>query len=317
MISLLVLGELATALYIGSIAKTAVLTGVAYVLFPELAALSYDVFTRPNGTWAKAPLMLVVTPFLAAVAGILIEQHLSYGFMSVLLSITIALLIIKTLDSPVAPAISAGLLPVALGQGSWWYPASILFGTASLVMGLLIFRKLFARTINATADWTGSSESDVIEQPPRQYAWLPYFMVFLLIAIWLVKMTGMRFILFPPLVVIGYEMFAHSEICPWADRPIVLTIACMLMAFAGLTINLSLGSGPLAAILAVAIGAGVCRLFKLHIPPALAVGLLPFVMTNPDFRFPFAVGGGTFLLAVTFVFYRYHSGKIKVAINQE
>jgi hypothetical protein len=143
------------------------LTGVAYVLFPELAALSYDVFTRPKGTWAKAPLMLVVTPFLAAVAGILIEQHLSYGFTSVLLSIAIALLIIKTLNSPVAPAISAGLLPVVLGEGSWWYPVSILFGTASLV-----------------------------------------------ISIWLAKVTGMRFILFPPLVVIGYEMFAHSEVCP-------------------------------------------------------------------------------------------------------
>jgi hypothetical protein len=190
------------------------LTGVAYVLFPELAALSYDVFTRPKGTWAKAPLMLVVTPFLAAVAGILIEQHLSYGFTSVLLSIAIALLIIKTLNSPVAPAISAGLLPVVLGEGSWWYPVSILFGTASLVISLLIFRKLFARTVNTTADWTGSTESDVIEQPPRQYAWLPYFLVFLLIAIWLAKVTGMRFILFPPLVVIGYEMFAHSEVCP-------------------------------------------------------------------------------------------------------
>jgi CBS-domain-containing membrane protein len=91
----------------------------------------------------------------------------------------------------------------------------------------------------------------------------------------------------------------------------------MLMAFAGVTINLYMGSGPLAVILAVAIGAGVCRQFKLHIPPALAVGLMPFVMTNPDFRFPLAVGGGIFLLAVTFISYRYHSGRTKVARNLE
>jgi hypothetical protein len=317
MISLLILGELATALYIGGIAQAAVLTGVAYVLFPELAALSYDVFTRPRGTWAKAPWMLVFTPFLTALAGIVIERHLGYGFVPVLLCIASALVIIKAMNSPIAPAISAGFLPVVLDVSSWWYPVSILFGTVLLAITLQIFRGVFAKTIDEASPEPDAAESDAIEQPPRQYTWLPFFLAFLLCAIWMVEITGLRFILFPPLVVIGFEMFAHSEVCPWAERPFALTLACMLTALAGTGINLSMGSGPFAAILAVAAGTVVCRLFRLHIPPALAVGLLPFVMPHPDFRFPIAVGAGTFLLAVIFLSYRYLSSRIMLVKNPE
>jgi hypothetical protein len=34
-------------------------------------------------------------------------------------------------------------------------------------------------------------------------------------ALALVQATGWRFLLFPPLVVIAFEMFAHVQVCPW------------------------------------------------------------------------------------------------------
>ena len=307
LVALLILGEMATALYIGGIAQVAVLSGVAFVLFPELAALAYDVFRRPRGVWANAPLMLVATPVLTSIAGVAIEHGMPYGFPSVLLSVAIALLIIKALDSPVAPAISAGLLPVVLGEGSWWYPLSILFGTSLLAVSLLVYRKSLAGTIESIPEWLTSVEDDLVEQAPSQYAWLPFFVLFLVLGLMLVELTDWRFILFPPLVVIGFEMFAHPEVCPWADRPIVLSMVCSLTAFAGLVMHLSLGGGPEAAILAVAIAMGICRVFRIYIPPAIAVSLLPFVIASPDFRFPLAVAGGTLLLAGTFLSYRYFS----------
>ena len=33
-----------------------------------------------------------------------------------------------------APAISAGVLPLVMGIGSWWYPPSILLGTCVLAL---------------------------------------------------------------------------------------------------------------------------------------------------------------------------------------
>lgn len=301
---MLLLGEILAVIYIGGIAKVAGLTGTAYVLFPELGALSYDIFARPKGTWARAPLMLVVTPVLTAVVGVLIEQNMTYGFLSVFLCVLSALLIIKWLNSPIAPAISAGLIPIALSQGSWWYPVSIAFGTALLAACSIFYRRIFAKAINGMPSPPGDAEDNMTEQPPGQYLWLPFFVVFLLLEILLVKITGLRFILFPPLVVIGFEMFAHAEVCPWAGKPILLCIACIITAAAGVETVSALGTGSVAAILTVVFGVVVVRIFKLHIPPVVAVGLLPFVLDHPDFWFPVAVGAGTLILAVTFILYR-------------
>lgn len=289
--------------YIGGIAEIAALTGIAYVLFPELAALAYDIFTRPNGTWARAPVMLIVTPLLTAIIGVLIEQYMGYSVVTVILAISSALLVIELLNSPIAPAISAGLLPIVLEEKSWWYPASILFGTSLLLFSLFIYRKAFSKFIPEKKSLADVID-DIVEQPPKQYSWLPFFVIFLLADIYLAKLTGLRFIIFPPLIVIAFEMFAHSEVCPWAGKPVLLVLACVLTASVGVSALMALGNSPLAVILVIAFSMGIIRVFRLHAPPAVAVGLLPFVMEHPDFWFPLAVGAGTSLLAGTFIIYR-------------
>ena len=302
-IGLLLIGEMTSLAYIGGIAEIAALTGIAYVLFPELAALAYDVFTRPKGTWAKAPIMLIVTPLLTAIIGVLIEQNLGYSVVSVLLAISSALLLIKLLNSPIAPAISAGLLPIVLEEKSWGYPASIILGTSLLVLSLFIYKKIFSTLIDKTTNLADVID-DIVEQPPRHYSWLPFFVIFLLADIYLAKLTGWRFIIFPPLIVIAFEMFAHSEVCPWAGKPVLLVLACMLTATVGVSAVMALGNSPLAVVIVIAFAMGIIRAFRLHAPPAVAVGLLPFVIEHPDFWFPLAVGTGTSLLAGIFIIYR-------------
>lgn len=303
LIGLLFIGELTSMAYIGGIAEIAALTGISYVLFPELAALAYDIFTRPNGTWARSPAMLVVTPLLTAIIGVMIEQLLGYNVVSVLLAISSALLIIKLLHSPIAPAISAGLLPIVLEEKSWWYPASIILGTSLLVLSLFIYRIVFAKYMPKRESMADRID-DMVEQPPRQYSWLPFFVVFLLADIYLAKLTGLRFIIFPPLIVIAFEMFAHSDVCPWAPKPVRLVLACMLTASVGVSVIVALGNNPLAVMIVIALSMSIIRTFGLHAPPAVAVGLLPFVIEHPDFWFPLAVGVGTSLLAGTFIIYR-------------
>jgi hypothetical protein len=41
--------------------------------------------------------------------------------------------------------------------------------------------------------------------------------------------------------------------------------------------------------------------FNLHVPPALAVGLLPFVIQRPNYEFPVVVAVGTLLLTMLFL----------------
>ena len=79
--------ELITLVYIAAIAEIADATGAFYILFPELGALSHDVFTRPRGTWAEAPVLLAITPVITGAIGIFFTRALPYGYLSVLLTV--------------------------------------------------------------------------------------------------------------------------------------------------------------------------------------------------------------------------------------
>src|ERR1700683_3858322 len=118
-------GELASLLYIALIAMIANVTGAFYVMFPELGALAHDVYTRPRGTWARNPLMIAITPVLTGLVGSLFTHWFVYGYLSVLLTVGVSIAIIEALKSPVAPAISAGLLPVVVDIRSWLYGPGI------------------------------------------------------------------------------------------------------------------------------------------------------------------------------------------------
>jgi CBS-domain-containing membrane protein len=105
-------------------------------------------------------------------------------------------------------------------------------------------------------------------------------------------------------VVIAYEMFARFKDCPWAQRPLLVPVTCGLSATATLLIMGWLGNGAMAAALSALCGTIVLRIFRLHFPPAVAVALLPYVMKQPDFRYPVAIMMGTAILCVAFLLWR-------------
>jgi hypothetical protein len=294
-------GELLTALYMGMIAWLAAATQVHYILFPELGALAHDVIKRPHGTWAKAPGMLVLTPLLTALVGTILIRNMGSGIVSILLASAAAILIIRVLKSPIAPAISAGVLPISLHITSWYYPVSLLVGLVLLAAISLVWPRIVppppVRTAVDVAD-------DMTEEAPRSYLWFPFFLVFLVGTAILAEVTGWRLILFPPLIVIGFEMFAHADVCPWAKKPIRLPIACTLSALIGVALVTAFGDAPLAVIASTACGILILRVFDLHVPPALAVGLLPFIIPAVDYRFAASVGIGTLSLTMLFLIWR-------------
>jgi hypothetical protein len=293
--------EVLALVYIAIIAEVASATGAFYILFPELAALSHDVFTRPRGSWAGAPVLLVITPVLTALVGTLVTRNLPYGYSSVMLTVCGALAIILALRSPIAPAISAGLLPLALGVRSMWYPPGIVFGTVLLAVLSTIWKRM---SNDPLQNKIVASEDEDTASGTESYWPLVPLLVLVLAAIAVVKLTNLRFVLFPPLVVIGFEMFVHTKHCPWATRTLSLPVVCMLTATGGLFCRHYLGVGPASSISSMAIGVLVLRIFDLHVPPALAVALLPQVIESPTVMYPVAVAIGTSLLSGSFELYR-------------
>jgi hypothetical protein len=297
-------GELIAGLYIAVIATIAALSGAYYVMFPELGALSHEVLTRPSGRWARSPLMLIITPALTGLIGIIFTRMLPYGYVSVLLTVGGAVGVIELLGSPIAPAISAGLLPLVIGITSWWYPVGIVIGTVLLALISTPWKRLIAST-GSPDSAPGENRIDaIIATPPAARYWIAALFGFVLIMMTLVKLTGLRFILFPPLVVIAFEMLGHPNYCPWVRRVWMLPVVCFLTAAGGLLFLKLFGFGPATAACTMAWGIAVLRVCDIHVPPALAVGLLPLVMNHPGPMYPVSVALGTTSITLWFMGYR-------------
>ena len=302
-------GALVAVLFLGAVAAMATMTGEPAIMFPELAALSYGVFLRPSGDWARSPLLLAITPIATAVLGLVVTRTMPYGLVSVSLVIACSMLIIRLLRSSVAPSISAGLLPLVLHIDSWWYPVSIAFGTIFLALLSIAYRRALP--------WFGDSTrakpvaTPTIQTAPRNFSWLPGFVAFIAAAYFLGDLSDNRMVLFPPLAVIAFQMFSHPEVCPWALRPAIMPPACILTATIGALFVHVLGVGAASVAFSVIVSIAVIRLLRLHMPPALAVALLPQVMHESSLDFVVGVGGGTLALSLIFMAWK----RWKLAVN--
>ena len=294
--------------FMGGVAGAASAAGMALLLFPELAALSYDVFLRPRGTWARAPWMLALSPALTAVLGVLVTRYLPYSAASIAICIVGAMVILKLMRSPIAPAISACVLALSLGEKSWLYPLAILLGTGALAILSSTYRRFFDVQVAHAAPSAVDRVDDEIESLPEQFRWVPFLAVFLGAAYLLSMATGLRMVFFPPLVVIAFEMFAHADVCPWARRPLLLPAVCTLAAAVGVAALATFGPGMTSTVLAMLFGVVMLRATRLHAIPALAIGLLPQVMTHADWHFPLAIGIGSTLLTASFLLFEKSSG---------
>lgn len=285
---------LMTALFLAGITALAQLRGLKLLLFPELGALASVVISDPASRWARSPWLLVLTPTLTAAAGILVSTHLPYGPVAVALVVAAGLLVLRILRSPVAPALSAGYLPVALGIRSWTYPLAILIALAALVLLTALWARLPASFVSASE--AVAAEPRCPFPPPRR--WLPPLAVFLTGALLLVRLLGSHLVLYPPLLVIAWETLAEPEHCPWRRRPGALLAVTTGTGLVGLVLARALGPVPLTAFLAVLFTALLLDRLRLTCPPAFAVALLPLVLPQPPWFYPLLVlaGGGWLVL---------------------
>lgn len=292
----LILGPALSVVFLAVVAKAALLTGVIYVLFPEVAALSYDVFKRPGGAWARSPVMLAITPAVTAAMGTALTQVMTYGLWSVAMTVAGAILIVRWMRSPIVPAISAAFLPLVFGITSWWYPVSIAAVMAILALVSTVYGRVLASgdVSPASAPDAGAQANEIQATPPiRMWPSFFIFTAFLLLAYGLAAVTGLRLILFPPLVVIAFEMFVHANVSPQVMRHLALPFVCTIAAGAGLAALLAFGAGPLSVVISLLAAIVMLHVLRLHFPPALTVGLLPQITPNADLRFVLAIALGT------------------------
>jgi hypothetical protein len=299
------LAELLAIVFMGAVALAAQTTGFMLLLFPELAALSHDIMTRPRGKWASQPLRLVLTPTLTAVVGIFFARRLAFGVLGITLIVALSLIIIKLMKSTIAAAISAGVLPMALSERSWRYPLAIFVDCTVLVLLFLLWKHYIVPKDEAyQSEIKDLKVIEPLEAISHDRFWGVGLIVFVIALGIAAQATCLRFLLFPPLIVMAYELLGHPQVPEWMRRPALFPIVCLLTASVGLLAHHFIHANSIAVMLTFLCSVGILRLFDLHMPPALAVGLLPFVIKVPDYRFPLSVLLGTISLGLYFSGYK-------------
>lgn len=301
--------ELLAVTFMGSIALAASLSGVALVLFPELAAMTNDVLIRPDGKWAREPLRLILAPTLAAAFGLFCARHLHYAVWNILLIVSFSLIMIGLLRSTMSPSISAGVLPLVLGEHSWLYPIAIFLDLSALVL-LLLVRKRYLAPAPATSviQSKATRVEDELEGTPRTRFWWVALMSFTAVVGAAAQYTGLRFLLFPPLIVMAYELFGHAEVPGWIKRPILLPLVCLGTAAIGVSAEHLVHPAFVAVIITVICSVVLLRGVDLHMPPALAIGVIPFIIPRPGYRYVFSVFVGSVVLTVAYLAFRRLQG---------
>lgn len=111
---------------------------------------------------------------------------------------------------------------------------------------------------------------------------------------WIAVAMHVDYILFPGLGALAHDVIKRPH-GTWAKAPGMLVLTPLLTG----------------------LGILILRLFDLHVPPALAVGLLPFVVPVVDCRFAVAVGIGTLSLNMLFLVWRRLRKHVSHRLNGE
>ena len=194
---------------------------------------------------------------------------------------------------------------MVLSERSWIYPVAIFVDLISLVGILLLWQRFGPRHEEISEkEAEHSAIVDALEVPPRDRFWLVALLTFVLVLGICAQVGGLRFLLFPPLIVMAYEIFGHSEVPAWMARPAFFPLVCLLTASVGTLACRAFQPSFLGVAVTMLVSIGILRAFKVHMPPALAVGVLPFVMVAPTFRYPVSVTLGTAALTLYAAGYR-------------
>jgi hypothetical protein len=124
------LSDLAVAAFLALIAWIALATKHPYVLFPELGALGWVIFSDAGHPWSRSPLPVMVTPLLTGAVGLAVDlgiQSWEYP-LSLLILLRRTTRQIQGLDDPERPAsgrsaagaparFAPGAVPAALCDG--------------------------------------------------------------------------------------------------------------------------------------------------------------------------------------------------------
>ncbi|WP_143461316.1 hypothetical protein [Levilactobacillus enshiensis] len=280
---------------------TATLRHDAEIILPEIAALTTGTWIYQNKTWIRQPIKLFLAPSGTAVIGFLVNQATISYPEKVLLTLVLILILLRILNSTLAPAFATGLLPIIINATHWSFILAIFLFTALLMLGVLI---------------QGHYKGLPAGHPLRFSHMLGFSLTALLwvIIVWACGYPQMAGI--PPVLVVFFEV---SQMPTYSVKlAIKHVIALGGAATIGVLVHLLLASWLLTTLISLPLVFVLLQLLRVKLPAAYAFPLLALVLPISMFhRLPLsAFLAATFFLG-TVVIYRQLQSRLQVTIEND
>jgi hypothetical protein len=215
--------------------------------------------------------------------------------LQVLLVLAASLAVIALIGSVVFPALSAGILPLVLGQSGWIYPACIFTSCSLLAVVAYILHPESAR------------QSDVAKRAKVAESWeMSRILVYLSFVSFMASAAyflSRPLLLFPPLAVLAFEALVRVKTCTWINRPVALVCLFVVASTGSYAIFGVLGASPVTITLVMAFAIACMTWLDLYAPPAIVIAILPYTTVEAGWFYPIDAGGSVLALAIVSTFF--------------
>ena len=271
------------------------------ILFPEIAALVIGAWTSSSQPWQTYKLQLIFLMTLSAIMGFMFVNyvHIPLYFKIIIAYLTVGLFLTVT-GSGLFPMISAAVLPILMNTRNIVYPISV------FIMSCII------ASVQYLMEKKGLREKHIYMRPKiknkdRINLWIKRTAV-LSFTILIPFILDLPFMLAPPLLVFFTESSVPESMI--RKKPLKSCIIISLTAFVGsfsriimcIKFNFPM---TIAAIVTVLLVFTIFNVFDQFIPPAGAIALLPFIISETSlysFGIQIMIGSLTFAIVGTVYF---------------
>jgi hypothetical protein len=267
--------------------------GVHAIIFPEGAALVMGIWVLGLPGWAASRWRVAALPPLCAVAGTIIVRLALPSWGAAILGAAVALALLQSFDSRIAPALSAAMLPIVFDVPDWSYPLAVL-AICLVIAGAMPW---LARNHGPRTELAPGAEA------PGRYPWAIAAAAFAAISAWILLGGELLALpvaaLAPPLFVSALEWLGQGA-CT-LRRGLRRWALLVCAALAGAVAMQLVAVAWIAGTLALAAALALMWLLSTPHPPALAIALIPQILDGIAplaYAVAIAAGAGALYLAM-------------------
>lgn len=250
-------------IFIIAMITTSVMLNNHQIILPELAAMAIAMWVYREPGWIRQPSKILFAPSLTAIIGFMVNLLPISYVGKVGITLVLLMLLLRLIQSNLAPSIATGLLPVVIDVSGLAFVISTIVLTFILMLGVLIFRL-----------------NDGLEKKVKvQYKYMLIFVILNFIWIALVWAVGYsQLATIPPILVVVYESLQMPKYNGKVafNQGLVLTVS----ATVGTLLYFAIDSIILVTLIDMILMYFILRIVGVRIPAVYAFPLLPFIF--PD-----------------------------------